>query len=274
MKLARVLKFTGVLLLSSLLLVAGVSADLPLGFLNFPGLLIVLGGTLTAMLLSFSYQELLSAFKQLQVLVKPLNRDFSKETKQVQYFATLWFRKQETLIDLELERLDNAFLKKGLQMVRDQESAEDVLAHLNWQISQERARQTEVINLYRAMANYAPVFGLIGALFGLVNMLNTIGLGDLSSVASDMGLALVAVLYGLLLANLVFKPVVSKLEQRRHLSVTQLSLMAEGIGMIQQRRTPSVIRATLMAFMLDPELSERETIRQFNVESLMSKLST
>ena len=273
MKLAPFSNFAGVfLLLLFIALMVGFSADQPLAFLNLPGILIVLGGTLTAMLLSFPTKEVVAAIKQARVLTEALNRDFSNESKLILHFATLWFRNQAALIDRDLERLDNEFLKKGLQMVRDREPAEDVMAHLNWRISQERARHTAVINLYRAMANYAPAFGMVGSLVGLVNMLHTIGSGDLSAVSSDMGIALVTTFYGLLLANLLFKPIASKLEQRRQLSIIQLTIMAEGIALIQQQRTPSVIRDTLMAFLQDQEQAAEATVK-VNTKPLMSKLS-
>jgi chemotaxis protein MotA len=275
MKSLKLSNFAGVLLL--ILFIASVvafSADQPMAFFNLPGLLIVVGGTVTAMIVSFSPRELSLALKQTRILVDAQNKDLSKEIKQILHFSTLWFRNQAAMIDRDLERLDNAFLKKGLQMVRDKEPAEDVMAHLNWRISQERQKETEVINLFRAMATYAPAFGMVGSLVGLVNMLHTIESGDLSAVSSDMGIALVTTFYGLLLANLIFKPIASKLEQRRHLRVIQLTVLAEGVALIQQQRTPSVIRDILMSFLQDQETSaEPKPSAAFKNKSLVSKLS-
>lgn len=273
MKSVKLSNFAGVLLL--FLFMASVvvfSADQPMAFLNLPGLLIVVGGTLTAMIVSFSPKGLSSALKQARILVDTPNKDLSKEIKQILHFSTLWFRNQSAMIDRDLERLDNTFLKKGLQMVRDNEPAEDVMAHLNWRIAQERAKETEVINLFRAMATYAPAFGMVGSLVGLVNMLHTIESGDLSAVSADMGIALVTTFYGLLLANLLFKPIASKLEQRRHLKIIQLTVLAEGVALIQQQRTPSVIRDTLMTFLLDQETSP-EPKQNIKDKALVSKLS-
>lgn len=242
--------FTGILFLLS---AVGLTADDPMAFINLPGLLIVLGGTMTAMLVSFPFSEVFAALKQGRVVAEPLNRDLSKETKQVLYFSTLWFRKQYGMIDRDLESLDNPFLKKGLQMVRDGQTSDDVMSLLNWSISQVRAKESAVINIFRSMATFAPAFGMVGSLVGLVNMLQTIETGNLSAVSSDMGVALVTTFYGLLLANLVFKPIATKLEQRRHLKIIQLTMMAEGIALIQQQRTPSAIRDVLVSFMLEQE---------------------
>lgn len=273
MKSVKLSNFAGVILLFLFIaLVVTFSADQPMAFLNMPGLLIVVGGTLTAMIISFSPKELLSALKQARILVDEQNKDLSREIKQILHFSTLWFRNQSALIDRDLERLDNPFLKKGLQMVRDNEPVEDVMAHLNWRIAQERAKETEVINLFRAMAMYAPAFGMVGSLVGLVNMLHIIESGDLSAVSSDMAIALVTTFYGLLLANLICKPIASKLEQRRQQRVTQLTILAEGVALIQQQRTPSVIRDTLMTFLLDQEVSTEPKPSAKN-KPLVSKLS-
>tara|TARA_R110002072_G_scaffold47597_2_gene130751 strand:+ start:18860 stop:19675 length:816 start_codon:yes stop_codon:yes gene_type:complete len=249
--------FTGILFLVS---AVGFSADEPMAFINFPGLLIVLGGTMTAMLISFPFSEVLAALKQGKVVTESLNRDFSRETKQILHFSTLWFRKQYAMIDRDLERLDSPFLKKGLQMVRDGQSSDDVISLLNWSISQIRAKESAVINIFRSMATFAPAFGMVGSLVGLVNMLQTIETGNLSAVSSDMGVALVTTFYGLLLANLVFKPIATKLEQRRHLKIIQLTMMAEGVALIQQQRTPSAIRDVLVSFMLEQEQSTTNSV--------------
>lgn len=270
MKLAKFSNFIGVFTgILFLVMAVGFSADEPMAFINLPGLLIVLGGTMTAMLVSFPLQEVWAALKQSRVVTEPLNRDFSKETKQILHFAALWFRKQYALIDRDLERLDNPFLKKGLQMVRDQQSNEDVMSLLNWSISQVRAKESAVINIFRSMATFAPAFGMVGSLVGLVNMLQTIETGNLSAVSSDMGIALVTTFYGLLLANLVFKPIATKLEQRRHLKIIQLTMMAEGIALIQQQRTPSAIRDVLVSFMMEQEQSSSGGYNK----PLISKLS-
>jgi chemotaxis protein MotA len=103
------------------------------------------------------------------------------------------------------------------------------------------------------MAAFAPAFGMVGSLLGLVNMLQGLESGGLASVTADMAIALVTTFYGLLLANLVFKPIASKLEQRRNQHVLALSLLSEGIALIRQNRTPSVVRDTLMSFLQEQD---------------------
>jgi chemotaxis protein MotA len=236
---------TGVLFL---VLVIAFAANDPLAFVNIPGLLVVLGGTITAMLVSYSYQDVLDSVKQARVLKEPMALDLTIEANQILHFSQLWFRHQYAQIDSDLEKLDEGFLQKGLQMVRDRQSSEDVVSLLNWNISQVRAKESKVINIFRSMARFAPAFGLVGSVIGLVNLLQSVGHEGLQAVSSGMGLALVTTFYGLLLANLLFKPVATKLEQRCNLKVIQLTMIAEGISLIQQKRTPAAIRDVLMGF--------------------------
>jgi len=236
---------TGVLFL---VLAIGLSANDPMAFLNISGLLIVFGGTMTAILVSYPVKEVLPALKQSKVVTASNSIDIQQDIKQILHFSSLWFRQRFAQIDDDLEKLNDHFLKRGLQMVRDRESHEDVMALLNWKISQIRSKETSVINMYRSMATYAPAFGMVGSLVGLVNMLSEMETGGLSSVTSDMAIALVTTFYGLLLANLVFKPIATKLEQRRNQRIIQLTMMAEGVALIQQQRTPSAIRDILMSY--------------------------
>mgnify|MGYP000285246880 CR=1 FL=1 len=250
--------------LAFLLSAIGLTAENPMAFINIPGLLIVLGGTITAVLVSVPLKGAVHAFKEARIVVDPLELNLNGEINKVLHFSKLWFRQQYDQLDTDIGRLKDPFLQRGLQMVRDEHSMEDIMSFLNWKISQYRAKEASVINLFRSMATFAPAFGMVGSLLGLVNMLHGLESGGLASVASDMAIALVTTFYGLLLANLVFKPIASKLEQRRNQHVLKLSLLSEGIALVHQNRTPSVVRDTLMSFLQvqDNELPQKEAMQK------------
>jgi chemotaxis protein MotA len=239
--------------LTFLVSAVGLSAENPMAFINIPGLLIVIGGTLTAVLVSVPFKDAIHAMKETRVVIDPLTQNLNGEINKILHFSTLGFRQQFDQLDNDIGRLRDPFLQRGLQMVRDENSIEDIMSFLNWKISQYRAKEGSVINLFRSMATFAPAFGMVGSLLGLVNMLQGLEGGGLASVTSDMAIALVTTFYGLLLANLVFKPIASKLEQRRNQHVLALSLLSEGIALIHQNRTPSVVRDTLMSFVQDQD---------------------
>jgi len=231
----------------------GLSAENPMAFINIPGLLIVFGGTITAVLVSVPFKDAIYALKEARVVIDPLTLNLNGEVNKILHFSKLGFRQQFDQLDNDIGRLRDPFLQRGLQMVRDQDSMEDIMSFLNWKISQYRAKEASVINLFRSMATFAPAFGMVGSLLGLVNMLQGLEAGGLASVTSDMAIALVTTFYGLLLANLVFKPIANKLEQRRNQHVLALSLLSEGIALAHQNKTPSVVRDTLMSFVQEQD---------------------
>lgn len=248
---------TGILFLA---LAIGFSANDPLAFINIPGLFIVVGGTLTAILVSFPYREALAAIKQARIVTQPLELNMRKDASRLVMFSRLWFRNQFHAIDEEIGKLDDPFMQRGLQMIRDKQGLDDVMAALNWKISQMRASENSVINVFRSMATFAPAFGMVGSLIGLVNMLQNMEQGIVASVTADMAIALVTTFYGLLLANLVFKPIVTKLEQRRRLKTVRLSMIAEGIAMIYQNKTPSLVQDNLLNYMQEQGDASVESI--------------
>jgi len=260
MKLSHYSHLAGVIVgLAFIALAVGLTTENPMTFINIPGLLIVLGGTVTAVLVSAPIKNAISAIKQAKIILDPLEPNLEGEINKVMHFSKLWFRQQYAQLDADIGRLKDPFLQRGLQMVRDEQSMEDIMSFLNWKISQYRAKEASTINLFRSMANFAPAFGMLGTLLGLVNMLHGLD-GDMTSVSSDMAIALVSTFYGLLLANLVFKPITSKLELRRNQHILSLSLLSEGIALIHQNRTPSVVRDTLTSFLQEQDNEQPKEI--------------
>ena len=126
MNFSKISNFAGVITgVLFLVLAIGFSANNPMAFLNISGLLIVFGGTLTAILVSYPLKEVIPALKQAKVVAAPHNIDIQQDIKQILHFSSLWFRQRFAQIDADLEKLNDHFLKRGLQMVRDRESHED-----------------------------------------------------------------------------------------------------------------------------------------------------
>lgn len=104
--------------------------------------------------------------------------------------------------------------------------------------------------MFRTMALYAPAFGMVGTLIGLVNMLAVIDLGDLSLVGEHMAVALLSTFYGIVLANLVFKPIAVKLERRTEDRLITMNMIMEGVSLLSRRQAPAFIEATLNSFVV------------------------
>jgi chemotaxis protein MotA len=152
-------------------------------------------------------------------------------------------------VEEALEKVANPFLKTGVQLVIDRAPQEDIEDLLQWRISRLRAREHAEAQLFRLMASFAPAFGMVGTLIGLVNLMFLLGDGDITSIGQQMALALMTTFYGVLLSNLVFKPVAVKLERRTEQRVVLMNMIMQGVSMMSQRRGPALMRETLNSFM-------------------------
>jgi len=114
--------------------------------------------------------------------------------------------------------------------------------------------QRSVINaaILRSMGNTAPAFGMIGTLVGLIIMLDSMGT-DPSKLGPGMSVALITTLYGVLVARLVFLPAASKLQQREEIVQFRNYLVAEGIALLAERKSPRYIQDKMNSF-LDPSI--------------------
>lgn len=232
----------GVAVLAASMLLAHL--DLP-ALLNLPGLIMVLGGTLTATLVSRPVREVLAIFKGLPRMLRDEAIDVERETAHLLNIAH-WYRLGNlTAAEQEITRVNNPLLRTGAQLVLDQEPIHDVVKTLQWRITGVRIREQGEANVLRTMAGFAPAFGMLGTLFGLMQMLNGLGDAGLAQIGAAMSFALITTLYGLVLANMVFKPLAMKMERRTQHRVLAMNFILEGILLLHQRRHPMVINEAL-----------------------------
>ncbi|MAQ24296.1 MAG: chemotaxis protein MotA [Pseudomonadales bacterium] len=226
------------------------NVDKPAELINTPGLLFVVGGTIAATFLSYPLKEVLRVFSIFHIVLRNERIYFEKDILEIERVARLSQKGSIREIESEIGRINNPFLRTGIQPVIDNTPEEDVTRLLNWRIARLKAKEAAEAQIFRTMASYAPAFGMVGTLLGLVNMLGDIGAGDIASMASNLALALLTTFYGLLLANMVFKPIAVKWERRTDKRIAVLSMVMEGIELLHQRRTPTFISETLKSFMM------------------------
>ncbi|MFC0267188.1 motility protein A [Kushneria aurantia] len=244
-----------------LLAVVLFTANTPLSFLNLPGLLIVITGTLAATLISYPMREMRHVFA-LAGSVFRRERDFIREDiAELVALAKEWLHGDPRAVERALETTRNPFLRSGIRLVIDNVREEEILDLLRWRITRLRAREHAEAQIFRTMAAYAPAFGMLGTLVGLVNMLEVIQNGDLAVIGPRMAVALLSTFYGILLANLLFRPIAVKLERRTEQRLIAMNMVLEGVSMISRRRLPSFIEQTLASFISEgrDELGEEET---------------
>ncbi|RII83785.1 motility protein A [Neopusillimonas maritima] len=229
------------------------SAENPSQFIDLPGLGIVLIGTLAATFISYPLKEVMRIFGLIGTVMRNERMYAQKDIEELVSISKIWMSGDIQKVEKALEKVSNPFLKTGVQLIIDMTPEQDIIDLLQWRISKLRAKEHAEAQLFRTMAGYAPAFGMIGTLIGLVNLMFMLGDGDMTAIGQQMSLALMTTFYGILLANLVFKPIAVKLERRTEERVALMNMVMQGLSMMSQKRRPAFMRETLKTFMADYE---------------------
>ena len=229
------------------------SAENPSQFIDLPGLGIVLIGTLAATFISYPLKEVMRIFGLIGTVMRNERMYAQKDIEELVSISKIWMSGDIQKVEKALEKVSNPFLKTGVQLIIDMTPEQDIIDLLQWRISKLRAKEHAEAQLIRTMAGYAPAFGMIGTLIGLVNLMFMLGDGDMTAIGQQMSLALMTTFYGILLANLVFKPIAVKLERRTEERVALMNMVMQGLSMMSQKRRPAFMRETLKTFMADYE---------------------
>jgi len=217
-------------------------------FLNLPGLAVVLGGTLAATLLAYPLREVLRVFRTFIVVLRNEKLYAEEDLKELVTVARYWFKGDLAAIENELVKVRNPFLRNGVQMIIDDTPADEISELMQWRIARLKAAETAEAHVYRTMAMFAPAFGMLGTLIGLINMLHGMEGDDFNRIGVNMGLALLTTLYGVALANLLFKPIAIKFERRTEQRVVLMNIIMEGVLLMARGHTPAYIREFLSTF--------------------------
>ncbi|MHB0776532.1 motility protein A [Halomonas sp. WWR20] len=237
---------------ASMLLLACVlllSAESAMSFVNLPGLAIVVTGTLAATFISYPLREVVRVVRLVGIVFRREDSYVNDDIKELVDMSRLWFKGNVRAVEQALKSARNPFLRTGVQLVIDHTKEDEIIDLLRWRIARLKARELAEAHIFRTMASYAPAFGMLGTLVGLVNMLEVMDAGDLAEIGPRMAVALLTTFYGILLANLVFKPIAVKLERRTEERLIAMNMVLEGVALMSKRRLPSFIEETLNSFM-------------------------
>lgn len=218
-------------------------------FFNIPGLIVVLGGTLAATVVSRPLADVMRVLRSLPELLKEESLSADADVQQLLRVADWYRRGNISTAELELARIRNPFLHGGIRMVFDAAPLQDLVKVLQWRSAGVRMREHADSQILRTMAALAPAFGMLGTLFGLVQMLSGLGHSGLQEIGTSMAFAMSATLYGILSANLVLKPLAIKMERRTQHRLVLMNMLQEGILLLYERRHPTLIRETLAAYL-------------------------
>lgn len=213
-------------------------------FVNIPGIMIVVGGTLSATLLTFPLADVMSAFKA-AVFVFSSKQDNPNDMVFTMIELCKITRK-EGLVGLSRTKTDHAFVAKACMLISDGADEKIISDTLTIEIDAMKERHFIVQDVFTKMNAYAPAFGMIGTLIGLVQMLAN--LADPSSVGPAMGVALLTTFYGAVLAFMIFGPIAGKLKSITAKEVMNLQIIFDGASSITQDANPRMVYEKLSSY--------------------------
>ena len=201
-------------------------------FADVPSIIIVLGGTIAAIVANYPVKHLKEIPKHFKIIMD------GKKFNPIEYIDTLvefaQVARKNGLLALEekANQVEDPFFKQGIMLIVDATDADRVREMLNNDLDNLAARHDEAAGMYEKGSATAPAFGMIGTLVGLINMLKSMDLSDTNgaaSLGSSMSVALVTTFYGCLLANLFFNPIASKLRIRHAEEELCKTIIIEGV---------------------------------------------
>jgi chemotaxis protein MotA len=217
-------------------------------FFNIPGLIVVIGGTLAATFISRPVADVQRVLRRLPALFKAPPDTFERDAAQLLQFATRYRHGSLSVAERELAGIANPFLYTGLRRVVDRGPLEDLSKSLQYRISAVRAREQGQVQILYTMSTFAPAFGMLGTLFGLVHMLSGLGSSGLEEIGGTMAFAMITTVYGIIASNLLFKPLAIKMERHTAQRLVQMTALMEGVLQVHGKRHPMLIRETLESF--------------------------
>ncbi len=213
-------------------------------FVNVPSVLIVVVGSMFAVLIKFELGQFLGAFKIAGKafafkLVKP-------EALIGEIVEMAGLARKGGLLSLEGKEVSDEFLSKGIQLLVDGHDPDVVRTLLSKEMKLASERHDTGITIFRAMGDVGPAMGMIGTLIGLVAMLAN--MDDPKSIGPAMAVALLTTLYGAMMATMLMLPIADKLTLRKAEEDTLKSMIIDALLAIQSGQNPRVIESMLQAY--------------------------
>jgi chemotaxis protein MotA len=231
------------------------SGDLS-SFYDFSSILITIGGSFCALIISFPFKTLTNIPKLLRLLlVSPqdnrheliiLLTELSKKARRDGLLA----------LEDDIAQMNNEFLATGLQMVVDGVEPDNIKELLELKMDTMERRHRTGQSVFLKWGELAPAYGMLGTLIGLIIML--VSLDDPSKIGEGMAVALVTTFYGSFLANMIFLPIASNLSEQTDEELFTCQMIIDGVLQIQAGTNPRLLEEKLLAYLSPDELKKNK----------------
>ncbi len=244
-----ILTLVGLIAAVSVIVLAIATSSGLAGFVNVPGLLIVVLGTFAVTLVKHRMASVVSAFRM------AFGEAFRDRTENP---LTLIFQirdladivRKKGILGLEDYETNHEFMQKSINLAVDGHPPEFIEEALSHELQQTLERYENAERVFRGIGDSAPALGMIGTLVGLVQMLQQ--MDDPASIGPAMAIALLTTFYGVFLAQVIFLPMADKLQLKMQDEQRNMTLILTSMQNILQGQNPRVMQEMLSAY-LSPE---------------------
>jgi chemotaxis protein MotA len=216
---------------------------------QYTAAMIVLGGTIGAVLVSMPVNILKGAVRRLKSVVVDSTPPLNLLIDEVIAYATS--ARKNGLVSLEdaALKVEDPFLRKALNLAVDGTDLQEIRKMLEMEIGIAEHHAEADAKVFEAAGGYAPTIGIIGAVLGLIQVMKN--LSNIDEVGHGIAAAFVATVYGVGVANLIFLPAATKIKARASAEAQRKEVIVEGVSGIVEGLNPKLIRAKLEAYTQD-----------------------
>lgn len=210
---------------------------------QFTAAIIVMGGTIGAVMVNTPMEVLVRACKRLLsiFLYAPVSPGVIAE--EVIGFATKARKNGIVSLEQEAAEIHDPFLRKALNLAVDGADLQELRNMMELEIAIEEQHVEAEAKVFESAGGYAPTIGIIGAVMGLIQVMKH--LANIDEVGRGIAVAFVATVYGVAVSNIFFLPVANKMKARALEETERRELILEGVVGIVEGLNPKLIRAKL-----------------------------
>ena len=217
--------------------------------------MIVIGGTVGAVMLQFPLNIFLAALKQVMRIFFSGGSDEEAILKQLVAFANKARKSGIVSLDQDLSSVDDPFLKQALMLAIDGIEPSEVRKIMQMELDNKTEMEEKIPQVFEAAGGYSPTVGIIGAVLGLIQVMQH--LDNIQEVGRGIAVAFVATIYGVGIANLFFLPFAGKIRIHLRDDQQRREMMLEGVISILEGMNPRMLALKLSGFLKDAEVEKR-----------------
>ena len=216
-------------------------------FIDIPSCMVVIGGAIAAALICFPLKNMIGMPMVVKKVFLNSPPDFLGLITQISELAEVARRDGLLALEGKIAEVEHPLVKAGLQMAVDGSTPEAVEEVLRTEVAGTATRHKDGKALMDQLGRFAPAYGMIGTLMGLIMMLSN--MSDPSSIGAGMAVALITTLYGAIVANVFFSPFAEKLGMISRQEMLSMEIAIRGVLSIQSGESPRAIEQKLKTYL-------------------------